>query len=204
MFIQKCFIKDCSQYLCDILEHRGYRKNTLCSFDNMGDNTSDWGIACENGAYFLVRESCLLPGFANCGKNKALFLSIVSIQDISDIYQWFKFSNRSTALCECESRIDMWGDYEDGEIPPVKLTVEELIEMFCPQKDGIFFSVDKTGCGWVSQELPVRNEYFDIGWRFKEKYSPILPECVKLLGLPELTYQDEPVEIEVLVKIKSK
>jgi hypothetical protein len=201
MFIQKCFIKDSSQYLCDVLERRGYRKNTLCSFDNVGNDTEDWGIACENGAYFLVREICLLPGFVNCGKHKALFLSIASMQDISDLNQWFKFDNGDVAFCECESRIDMWGDYEEGEIPLVKMTSEELVEMFIGKKDSIFFCVDTEGWGWLSREIPVRRA-MDTGWKFEDPFEPISPGGIKLLGLPELTYGDAPVEIEVLVKVK--
>lgn len=202
MFIQKCFVKDCSQYLCDALEQRGYRKNTLCSFENAGDNPEgDVGIACENGTYFLVNESCLLSDFVNCGNNRSLFISVASLQDTSDKYQWFKFSNEEVGFCECESHIDMWGDYEEGDIPPIKLSVKELIDMFRDKKNKIFFSVDKEGWGWFSETVPVRSEC-SIGWRFCGEYYPVPAEYIKFLGFPELAYQDDPVEIEVSVKVK--
>ena len=75
-------------------------------------------------------EIMLDDGFIDCGKNEELFLAIAALRDDSDRLQWFVHQDGSFLKCECDSKIDMWGDFEYPEIYPRKATVEELIEHF--------------------------------------------------------------------------
>ena len=70
-------------------------------------------------------------GFVDCGKNEELFLAIAALRNDSDIHQWFVHQDGSFLKCDCDSKIDMWGDYEyPQEVYPRKATIEELIKHY--------------------------------------------------------------------------
>lgn len=58
-----------------------------------------------------------------------LFLALAALRNDHDQYQWFRHPTGEVLMCECQSYIDMWGDFEDGNYPK-KLTADELVEYF--------------------------------------------------------------------------
>ena len=94
---------------------------------------------------FVVRPQCFIPIInllvnANkksthsydCGENEELFYALAFLRgdNDSDQFQWFIFSDGTWRLCDCQSYIDMWGDYEPGEPRPHKATKEDIIRHF--------------------------------------------------------------------------
>lgn len=130
MFIQRCFIIKNSKELRDKVYRLGGRNGKwlneaseiiACSHDMFRCHDLDLGAE-----YTLVNK-----GYIHCGKNEELFLTIAALRDDSDIHQWFVHQDGSFLKCECDSKIDMWGDYEyPQEVYPRKATIEELIKHY--------------------------------------------------------------------------
>ena len=130
MFIQRCFIIKNSKELRDKVYRLGGRNGKwlneaseiiACSHDMFRCHDLDLGAE-----YTLVNK-----GYIHCGKNEELFLAIAALRDDSDIHQWFVHQDGSFLKCECDSKIDMWGDYEyPQEVYPRKATIEELIKHY--------------------------------------------------------------------------
>lgn len=51
------------------------------------------------------------------------------VEEGTDNGRWFRLVDGSVRQCECDSRIDMWGDIEPGETAPVRLSDHEALEM---------------------------------------------------------------------------
>lgn len=127
-FTTPCFIRKNTKELRDKLENIGY-KNCIAEEGPY--------IFTLSGIFDCMHSECGLSnmaynGLIDCGDNEELFLAIAELRDDSDIHQWFILQNGNFYKCECESMIDMWGDFEEelGEKYPAKATVQELIEHF--------------------------------------------------------------------------
>ena len=129
MFKHDCFIRKNSEYLRKSLDLIG--KRNLCNIH--------YGILITHSDkhYSLLDcnetiEIMLDDGLIDCGTNEELFLAIAALRDDSDIdnNQVFIHQDGNFYKCECDSKIDMWGDFEESESYPRKATVSELIELF--------------------------------------------------------------------------
>ena len=152
MFTQQCFIRKNSEQLRDKLTDLGYElKNGKCideydsiftqNFEIHSDENEE-GLKSRKcgiyyGAYYEVFQSnknkdLILEYVIDCGTNEELFLAIAALRDDSDIdnNQVFIHQDGNFYKCECDSKIDMWGDFEESESYPIKATVSELIELF--------------------------------------------------------------------------
>lgn len=130
MFTQRCFIIKNSKELRDKVYRLGGRNGKWL-------NEASEIIACSHemfrchdldlGAEYMLVDK----GYIHCGTNEDLFLAIAALRDDSDIHQWFVHQDGSFLKCECDSKIDMWGDYEyPQEVYPRKATIEELIKHY--------------------------------------------------------------------------
>lgn len=132
MFTQQCFIRKSTKSLTDRLYRLGGRSGK--GFWHL-DYLTILAAYCD---YFRCLDDergndkfLINCGFVDCGKNEELFLAIASLRDDSDIHQWFVHQDGSFLKCECDSKIDMWGDYEyPQEVYPRKATIEELIKHY--------------------------------------------------------------------------
>ena len=131
MFTQKCFIKKNSKDLRDKIYKLGGRNGTWLN------DASD--ILLANETFFRCCDSDLWDdsqledmGYIDCGTNEELFLAIAALRDDTDKDQVFMHQDGNFYKCECDSKIDMWGDFEEPESYPRKATVSELIELFNP------------------------------------------------------------------------
>ena len=133
MFTQKCFIKACNGFIIDKLKKIGYvTEDQIISTDSI-IMTIPWSsrfISFDGSAEIEIRKS--YRNIIDCGKNDELFLAIAALRDDSDIdnNQVFIHQDGNFYKCECDSKIDMWGDFEESESYPRKATVSELIELF--------------------------------------------------------------------------
>lgn len=128
MFTQRCFIRKNTKELRDKILQLG---NRTTRFDKNYDMiiANPKIIICGN-TKFKDDEYIINLGYIDCGINENLFLALSALQDDTDNGQWFIHQNGSFLKCECDSKIDMWGDFEYPEIYPRKATVEELIKHF--------------------------------------------------------------------------
>ena len=129
MFTQKCFIKKNSKDLRDKIYKLGGRNGTWLN------DASD--ILLANETFFRCCDSDLGDdsqledmGYIDCGTNEELFLAIAALRDGTDKNQVFIHQDGNFYKCECDSKIDMWGDFEEPELYPRKATVSELIELY--------------------------------------------------------------------------
>ena len=129
-FTTPCFIYKNTNELREKLYRLGGRSgsnlwdieiNTLLGADK-------YSFRCYDNEYG-VAESLIRDNYIDCGTNEELFLAIAALRNDIDINQWFILQYGSWGKCECESMIDMWGDFDEeiGEKYPRKATVEELI-----------------------------------------------------------------------------
>lgn len=129
MFTEACFIRKNTNDLRNGLNKMG---KSNCSQKNFPI------LICNFEIYYGVHDfeesidTLILNGFIDCGINEELFLAIAALRDDTDIdnHQWFIHQDGSFCKCECDSKIDMWGDFEESESYPRKATVSELIELF--------------------------------------------------------------------------
>jgi hypothetical protein len=137
MFTQRCFIRKNTYELVEKLKVLGYNQG-FSARGNFGDSLLTTLNSMGGNIYgFLSNPSDKIEDpiiddidGVNCGTNEELFLAIAALRDDSDIHQWFIHQDCSFLKCECDSKIDMWGDYEYPEIYPRKATVKELIKYF--------------------------------------------------------------------------
>ena len=152
MFTQQCFIRKNSEILRSKLDAIGYEpKYGKCideydsiftqNFEIYSDENEE-GLKSRKcgiyyGAYYEIFQSnknsdLILEYVIDCGTNEELFLAIAALRDDSDIdnNQVFIHQDGNFYKCECDSKIDMWGDFEESESYPRKATVSELIELF--------------------------------------------------------------------------
>lgn len=134
MYTQRCFIRKKSTTIIDGLR---YINAKICGCTALSHfvtfrNGEVHGIDNTDGS----GESCLAqlvhddPDFIDCGTNEKLFLAIAALRDDTDKDQVFMHQDGNFYKCECDSKIDMWGDFEESESYPRKATVSELIELF--------------------------------------------------------------------------
>lgn len=131
MFTQKCFILKNSPELRNKLYRLGNRNGTW--LNDAGDMLSANQTLFKCWDSDLGSDSMLTNnGYINCGTNEELFLAIAALRDDSDIdnNQVFIHQDGNFYKCECDSKIDMWGDFEEPELYPRKATVSELIELY--------------------------------------------------------------------------
>ena len=129
MFVQRCFIRKNNEELINKVLTFGNRTTKFINKDYdiiiatpkivMCGDTS-----CKDDEYVVGL------GYIDCGTNENLFLALAALQDDTDNEQWFVYQDGSFLKCECDSKIDMWGDFEYPEIYLRKATVEELIKYF--------------------------------------------------------------------------
>ena len=138
MFTQQCFIRKNAEQLIYRLYKLGYEyyrpidrfKNICTNFGKNVDfdgNESDRYLidAFDDGYLYYFNKNMI-----DCGTNEELFLAIAAIRDDTDKDQVFMHQDGNFYKCECDSKIDMWGDFEESESYPRKATVSELIELF--------------------------------------------------------------------------
>ena len=126
MFTQACFIKNYKRDLISKIENIGYR-----NYGNPFQFTDFSILYTTIDGYYVPYKVQVDSSWIDCGTNEELFLAIAALRDDSDIHQWFIHQDCSFLKCECDSKIDMWGDYEyPQEVYPMKATVEELIKHF--------------------------------------------------------------------------
>lgn len=88
---------------------------------------------CETSEYYTYDNDFMEGMYHDCGTNVDLFFALAALRiDGSDQYQLFKFPDDTVAMCECESYIDMWGDFEDGNYP-IKMGRTSIIIYFEPK-----------------------------------------------------------------------
>ena len=131
MFTQKCFIKACNGFIIDELNKIGYvTEDQIISTDSI-IMTTPWSsrfVSFDGSAEIEIRKS--YRNIIDCGTNEELFLAIAALRDGTDKNQVFIHQDGNFYKCECDSKIDMWGDFEEHESYPRKATVSELIELF--------------------------------------------------------------------------
>lgn len=127
MFTQQCIIHKNTKEIINFLNEIGY---TLYEgSDNFSKNVA---CSCKFNTYFTFDDDeYVFPNTIDCKNNKELFFAVAALRDDSDIHQWFVHQDGSFLKCECDSKIDMWGDYEyPQEVYPRKATIEELIKHY--------------------------------------------------------------------------
>ena len=136
MFTQKCFIRKNTPEIRKRLDEIGR------AFIENGHG--EWRIHvdkneylfcgdeqfCDDRIYYYIGRVCKPIEGIDCGTNEELFLAIAALRDDSDKNQVFIHQDGNFYKCECDSKIDMWGDFEEPESYPRKATVSELIELF--------------------------------------------------------------------------
>ena len=133
MFIQACFIRKNTKELVEKLMELGY--DTYYSARNNYGNSLHTCFHKSRGAVHgyedIIDDNSDDAVFGvNCGTNEELFLAIAALRDDTDKDQVFMHQDGNFYKCECDSKIDMWGDFEESESYPRKATVSELIEHF--------------------------------------------------------------------------
>lgn len=118
-FQYDAYIKTKSDYIINSLHELGYVKS-----DNSGKGEY---MFISNGYYYFTDFDYSKGNMGYVCETPEQFLAIAAIREDSDIYQWFKFPNNEIERCECISRIDEFGDFEDSPYP-TKLTPEEILK----------------------------------------------------------------------------
>ena len=149
MFKKECFIRKNNLELLYKLWEIGYEICPCCHFkesvwlNNLTMDDSVHGVVYSDETMPLTVEGVLelylseVTTEIDCGTNEELFLAIAALRDDIDINQWFILQDGSWGKCECESMVDMWGDFDEeiGEKYPRKATVKELLEHFKPYEN---------------------------------------------------------------------
>ena len=138
MFTQKCFIRKNTPEIRKRLDEigRAFIENGHGEWRIHVDNNEYLFCGdeqfCDNRIYYYIGRVCKPIEGIDCGTNEELFLAIAALRDDSDIdnNQVFIHQDGNFYKCECDSKIDMWGDFEESESYPRKATVSELIELF--------------------------------------------------------------------------
>jgi hypothetical protein len=143
-FLVNCFIRNNTLEIREHLKKSGIKICPCCTFNDAVwlNISSSKGIAHGVGYWdetvpfnnrkdaceFFLKET----KDYDCSDNIELFYALAFLRDDtdSDQYQWFIWPDGRWELCDCESRIDMWGDFEPNEVPPRKATKEEIINYF--------------------------------------------------------------------------
>lgn len=119
-YIQPCFIHKNTKEIREYLRSLGYKNIGASEYDNLG---------CDGG-WINDSPSCDHDGI-DCGTNEELFKALASLQDTTDINQWYtdgsvwhlcNFRDISTEFCR--------GDTPFRNQKFHKATVEELINHF--------------------------------------------------------------------------
>ena len=133
MFTQKCFINQCNNEIICMLFNLGYTNAESTLDSDAIVMTIPWNatfVTFDKEAHSEIKKA--YRDIIDCGTNEELFLAIAALRDDSDIdnNQVFIHQDGNFYKCECDSKIDMWGDFEESESYPRKATVSELIELF--------------------------------------------------------------------------
>lgn len=127
-FTTPCFIRKNTPELRKKLEELGYYLHPECIDDDRGN------YLFVNREYYLNRPLGYLEELSrsiDCGANEELFLSIASLRDDTDKYQWFTDGDK-WIMCP-EIKFSTYWAYNDIDVNTDtihKATVEELIEHF--------------------------------------------------------------------------
>jgi hypothetical protein len=127
-FANDIFVKNYNDDLVDYLEYIGYVKSDICGTGkNLITNAAQ-------GKYYFTDNDYSNGEMGYVCENNNIACGIASIRNDSDIYQWFRLHDGQVEYCCCMSYIDEWGDYEENEKYPIKLTPEEIINQFNTSK----------------------------------------------------------------------
>lgn len=127
-FTTPCFVLKNTFQLRKKLEELGYYLHPECIDDDRGN------YLFVNREYYLNRPLGYLEELSrsiDCGANEELFLSIASLRDDTDKYQWFTDGDK-WIMCP-EIKFSTYWAYNDIDVNTDtihKATVEELIEHF--------------------------------------------------------------------------
>lgn len=127
-FTTPCFIRKNTPELRKKLEELGYYLHPECIDDDRGN------YLFVNREYYLNRPLGYLEELScsiDCGANEELFLSIASLRDDTDKYQWFTDGDK-WIMCP-EIKFSTYWAYNDIDVNTDtihKATVKELIEHF--------------------------------------------------------------------------
>ena len=127
-FTTPCFIRKNTPELRKKLEELGYYLHPECIDDDRGN------YLFVNREYYLNRPLGYLEELSrsiDCGANEELFLSIASLRDDTDKYQWFTDGDK-WIICP-EIKFSTYWAYNDIDVNTDtihKATVKELIEHF--------------------------------------------------------------------------
>ena len=111
------FIPNYKQSIIEQLEYIGYVKSKVAG-------NGKHLITNHNGFYYFTDEDYSSGGMGYVAEG-TVALAIAALSDDTDKNQWFLFPDGLCELCENESAIDEWGDFE-GTPYPRKLTVNEI------------------------------------------------------------------------------
>lgn len=128
MFTQTFYIREskANDSVINFLHSIGYKKT--CSGTKFAKK--DY-IFCMNGKYSYESLHFIQSHkYAVYCHNEMFFKSLATLNDENEYMQYFKLNNGEICLCECMSMTDMWGDFEESEQYPIKLTPQELKIMF--------------------------------------------------------------------------
>lgn len=127
VFKMNCGIHVCTSELMDELEKIGYNYGGYLSPEDNCIITNHY-----HSEYHTFDNTFSEHDFYDCGTDIDLFLALVALRDDIDSYQLFKLPDGSVEKCECQSYIDMWGDWENGNYP-VKMNMADIIIHFEPK-----------------------------------------------------------------------
>lgn len=117
MFLHDTFIPNYTNEIVKQLQTLGYSESTVAG-------TGKHLITSSLGYYYFTDNDYSDGGMGYVAEG-TVALAIAAITDNTDINQWFIFPDGSIDFCECNSRVDMWGDFEGTEYPR-KMTVNEI------------------------------------------------------------------------------
>lgn len=156
-FLVNCFIRKNTPEIREHLERGGLSICQCCTFDEESFKNDDYlsggesvwlqtytrngtvhgvGYWDESAPPRSTEEACEFfldtTHSYDCGENEGLFYALAFLRgdNDSDQFQWFIFPDGTWRLCDCQSYIDMWGDYEPEDPRPHKATKEDIIRHF--------------------------------------------------------------------------
>lgn len=116
-FLYDTFIPNYNQSIIEQLEYIGYAKS-----DVAGNGKH---LITSHRGYFYFTDNDYSDGSMGYVAEGTKALAIAALTNDTDRNQWFIFPDGQCEFCDCDSRIDEWGDFEGTEYPR-KMTVNEI------------------------------------------------------------------------------
>lgn len=120
-FKYSIFIKNYEERLLELLDNIGYTKSDVCG---SGKNL----ITNNLGYYYFTDLDYINGSMGYICNNTSQAIAIAAINDHTDKNQWFMFPDGEYELCEYDSFIEEYGEFENTDYPK-KLTPEQIINL---------------------------------------------------------------------------